>query len=123
MAKHRQYEQAKLLEAIAAPERTTVFRVTRGDDHGEIEANRAFRVQTNSAVFAYKGGPAVPPDRLRRSGQARRVREVFANALTTLALGGAKGGSDFDPKGLSDTEVANLANTGDARCRRCERAD
>ena len=95
----------KVLERIAEPERVIIFRVPWLNDKGEIEINRGYRVQMNSAIGPYKGGirfhPSVNPSILKFLG----FEQIFKNALTTLPMGGAKGGSDFNPKGKSDAEV------------------
>lgn len=99
------YKAAKILQRIAEPERTFIFRVPWVDDKGEIQINRGYRVQFNSAIGPYKGGlrfhPTVNLSVLKFLG----FEQIFKNALTTLPLGGGKGGSDFDPKGKSDREV------------------
>ena len=86
------------------PERTIMFRVPWTDDHGDVQVNRGFRVEFNSAIGPYKGGlrfhPSVNLSILKFLG----FEQVFKNSLTTLPLGGGKGGSDFDPKGKSDNE-------------------
>ena len=102
------YEQAKILERIAEPERMIVFRVTWADDDGEVRLNRGFRVQMNSAIGPYKGGLRFHPSVNAGLLKFLAFEQVFKNALTTLPLGGAKGGSDFDPKGRSDAEVARF---------------
>ena len=97
--------QAKILERIVEPERVIMFRVPWVDDAGEVQVNRGFRVEMNSAIGPYKGGlrfhPSVNLGILKFLG----FEQVFKNALTTLPMGGGKGGSDFDPKGKSDMEV------------------
>jgi glutamate dehydrogenase (NADP+) len=99
------YEDAKILERLAEPERMIVFRVTWSDDRGEVHVNRGFRVQMNSAIGPYKGGLRFHPTVYAGLLKFLAFEQVLKNALTTLPLGGAKGGSDFDPKGRSDTEV------------------
>jgi glutamate dehydrogenase (NADP+) len=100
-----EYRRAKLLERIVEPERQLMFRVPWLDDKGEVQVNRGFRVEFNSAIGPYKGGlrfhPTVNLGILKFLG----FEQVFKNALTTLPMGGGKGGSDFDPKGKSDNEV------------------
>ncbi len=88
---HPEYEQAALLERIVEPERVIMFRVPWVDDNGKVQVNRGFRVQFNSAIGPYKGGLG--------------FEQIFKNSLTTLPMGGGKGGCDFDPKGKSDMEV------------------
>ena len=103
--KDPKYQQHKILERIVEPERIIGFRVEWVDDKGEIQVNRGFRVQYNSALGPYKGGlrfhPSVNLGILKFLG----FEQIFKNSLTGLAIGGAKGGSDFDPKGKSDLEV------------------
>ncbi len=102
---HPEYARAKILERIVEPERTLLFRVTWTDDKGEINVNRGYRVQFNSAIGPYKGGlrfhPSVNLGILKFLG----FEQIFKNSLTGLPMGGGKGGSDFDPKGKSDAEV------------------
>lgn len=99
------YKTAKVLQRIAEPERTLIFRVPWVDDKGEIQINRGYRVEFNSAIGPYKGGlrfhPSVNLSVLKFLG----FEQIFKNSLTTLPMGGGKGGSDFDPKGKSDREV------------------
>lgn len=103
--KDPKYEKHKILERLAEPERTISFRVTWVDDKGELQVNRAYRVQFNNALGPYKGGlrfhPTVTLSILKFLG----FEQIFKNALTGLPLGGAKGGSNFDPHGRSDAEV------------------
>jgi len=102
---HPRYAEAGLLDRLVEPERVIQFRVSWTDDHGDIHTNRAFRVQHNSAIGPYKGGmrfhPSVNLSILKFLG----FEQTFKNALTTLPMGGGKGGSDFDPKGRSRWEV------------------
>lgn len=102
---NKEYQGKKLLERMAEPERTIMFRVSWTDDRGEIQVNRGYRVEFNSAIGPYKGGlrfhPSVNLSILKFLG----FEQVFKNSLTTLPMGGGKGGSDFDPKGKSDNEV------------------
>ena len=102
---HPEYEEAALLERIVEPERVIMFRVPWVDDEGKVQVNRGFRVQFNSAIGPYKGGlrfnPTVTVGMLKFLG----FEQIFKNALTTLPMGGGKGGSDFDPKGKSNREV------------------
>jgi len=99
------YKTAKVLQRIAEPERTIMFRVPWVDDKGEVQVNRGYRVEFNSAIGPYKGGlrfhPTVNLSVLKFLG----FEQIFKNSLTTLPMGGGKGGSDFDPKGKSDREV------------------
>ena len=105
LEKNPKYRSEALLERLVEPERAIQFRVAWTDDNGQIQVNRAFRVQFNSAIGPFKGGmrfhPSVNLSILKFLG----FEQIFKNALTTLPMGGAKGGSDFDPKGKSDAEV------------------
>ncbi len=105
LEKHKKYEENAILERITEPERAISFRVDWVDDKGKIQTNRAFRIQYNSAIGPYKGGlrfhPTVNMGLLKFLG----FEQIFKNSLTGLPIGGAKGGSDFDPKGKSDMEV------------------
>ena len=102
---HPEFEKAKIVERIVEPDRIFTFRVTWVDDNGEVQTNLGYRVQFNSAIGPYKGGlrfhPAVNPSMLKFLG----FEQTFKNALTTLPMGGAKGGSDFNPVGKSDAEI------------------
>ena len=103
--KNPQYERFKILERLVEPERTVSFRVQWVDDNGQVQVNKGFRIQYNSAIGPYKGGlrfhPSVNQGILKFLG----FEQIFKNSLTGLAIGGAKGGADFDPKGKSDMEV------------------
>jgi glutamate dehydrogenase (NADP+) len=103
--KQKKYEQHNILERIVEPERQIMFRVPWVDDKGNVQVNRGFRFEFNSAIGPYKGGlrlhPSVNASILKFLG----FEQVFKNSLTTLPMGGGKGGSDFDPKGKSDNEV------------------
>ena len=103
--KNKKYQQHRVLERIIEPDRIIIFRVCWEDDQGQIQINRGFRVQFNNAIGPYKGGlrfhPSVSLDTFKFLG----FEQVFKNSLTTLPMGAAKGGSDFDPKGKSDNEV------------------
>ena len=102
---HPEFEKAKIIERIVEPERIITFRVPWVDDKGEVQVNLGYRVQFNSAIGPYKGGlrfhKAVTPSMLKFLG----FEQTFKNALTTLPMGGGKGGSDFDPVGKSDAEI------------------
>ena len=102
---HPEFEKAKIVERMVEPERIFTFRVTWIDDKGEVQTNLGYRVQFNSAIGPYKGGlrfhKAVTPSMLKFLG----FEQTFKNALTTLPMGGGKGGSDFDPVGKSDAEI------------------
>jgi glutamate dehydrogenase (NADP+) len=103
--RHPEYREAMVLERMAEPERVIIFRVPWADDRGRPRLNRGFRVQMNSAIGPYKGGLRFHPSVYLGILKFLAFEQVFKNALTTLPLGGAKGGSDFDPKGRSDAEV------------------
>src|ERR1700719_2078641 len=100
-----QYRKAKILERIIEPERVIMFRVPWGDDKGEIHVNRGFRIQMNSAIGPYKGGLRFHSTVNLGILKFLAFEQVFKNALTTLPMGGGKGGADFDPKGKTDQEV------------------
>ena len=103
--KHPEFEEAKIVERLVEPDRIITFRVTWVDDEGQIQVNTGYRVQFNNAIGPYKGGlrfhPSVNPSILKFLG----FEQIFKNALTTLPMGGGKGGSDFNPKGKSDAEI------------------
>jgi len=99
------YKQAKILERIAEPERVLMFRVPWVNDIGEVQINRGFRIEMNSAIGPYKGGLRFHPTVYLGILKFLAFEQVFKNSLTTLPMGGGKGGSDFDPKGKSDAEV------------------
>jgi glutamate dehydrogenase (NADP+) len=103
--KHPEYKKAKLLERIAEPERVIMFRVPWMDESGEIHVNRGYRIEMNSAIGPYKGGLRFHPTVNLGILKFLAFEQVFKNSLTTLPMGGGKGGSDFDPKGKSDNEV------------------
>ena len=103
--KNPKYRQARILERLVEPERTIMFRVVWMDRHGEVQVNRGYRVQMNSAIGPYKGGLRFHPSVRLGTLKFLAFEQVFKNALTTLPMGGAKGGSDFDPKGKTDEEV------------------
>ena len=108
---HPDYVHARILERITEPERVIMFRVPWRNDRGEVEVNRGYRVEFNSAIGPYKGGlrfhPSVNLGILKFLG----FEQVFKNSLTTLPMGGGKGGSDFDPKGKSDNEVMSFCQS------------
>ena len=99
------YQKARILERIVEPERVIVFRVPWVDDKGNIQINRGFRIEMNSAIGPYKGGLRFHPSVYLGILKFLAFEQVFKNSLTTLPMGGGKGGSDFDPKGKSDNEV------------------
>ena len=102
---HPEYEEAALLERIVEPERVIMFRVPWVDDNGKVQVNRGFRVQFNSAIGPYKGGLRLHPSVNLGIIKFLGFEQIFKNSLTTLPMGGGKGGCDFDPKGKSDMEV------------------
>jgi glutamate dehydrogenase (NADP+) len=105
------YKHSKILERIAEPERTIIFRVPWLDDKGEIQINRGFRIEMNSAIGPYKGGIRFHPTVNLGILKFLAFEQVFKNSLTTLPMGGAKGGSDFDPKGKTDNEVMRFCQS------------
>ena len=105
------YRKAKILERLVEPERVILFRVPWVDDQGEIQINRGFRIQMNSAIGPYKGGLRFHPTVNLGVLKFLAFEQVFKNSLTTLSMGGAKGGSDFDPKGKSDNEVMRFCQS------------
>ena len=104
------YKKAKILERIAEPERVIMFRVPWIDDSGEVQINRGYRIQMNSAIGPYKGGLRFHPSVNLSILKFLAFEQVFKNSLTTLPIGGGKGGSDFDPKGKSDNEVMRFCH-------------
>lgn len=102
---HPEYRAARILERLAEPERVVCFRICWQDDAGQIQINRGYRVQMNSAIGPYKGGLRFHPSVNLGILKFLAFEQVFKNALTTLPMGGGKGGADFDPKGKSDAEV------------------
>jgi glutamate dehydrogenase (NADP+) len=111
LERHPEFRKAKILERIAEPERVLMFRVTWMDDAGEIQVNRGYRIQMNSAIGPYKGGLRFHPTVNLGILKFLAFEQVFKNALTTLPMGGGKGGCDFDPKGKSDNEVMRLCQS------------
>ncbi|MFH1360661.1 MAG: NADP-specific glutamate dehydrogenase [Candidatus Omnitrophota bacterium] len=109
--RHPEYEKAKILERIVEPERVIMFRVPWVDDKGVFQVNRGFRIQMNSAIGPYKGGLRFHPTVYLGILKFLAFEQVFKNSLTTLPMGGAKGGSDFDPKGKSDNEVMHFCQS------------
>ena len=111
LERHSEYRANKILERMVEPERMITFRVPWQDDQGEIHINRGYRIEMNSAIGPYKGGlrfhPSVTPGILKFLA----FEQVFKNSLTTLPMGGGKGGSDFDPKGKSDNEVMRFCQS------------
>jgi len=109
--KNPKYKRAKILERIAEPERVVMFRVPWMDDAGEIQINRGYRIQMNSAIGPYKGGLRFHPSVNLSILKFLAFEQVFKNSLTTLPIGGGKGGSNFDPKGKSDAEVMRFCQS------------
>jgi glutamate dehydrogenase (NADP+) len=109
--KNPKYQKAKILERIVEPERVIMFRVPWLDDKGEIQVNRGYRIEMNSAIGPYKGGLRFHPSVNLSILKFLAFEQVFKNALTTLPMGGGKGGSDFDPKEKSDNEVMKFCQS------------
>ena len=109
--KHPEYVDASIIERICEPERQLIFRVPWNDDAGQVQVNRAFRVEFNSALGPYKGGLRFHPTVYLGIVKFLGFEQVFKNALTGLPIGGGKGGSDFDPKGRSDAEVMRFCQS------------
>jgi len=108
--KNEPYRKARILERMVEPERVILFRVTWPDRHGAVQINRGYRVQMNSAIGPYKGGLRFHPSVRLGTLKFLAFEQVFKNALTTLPMGGGKGGSDFDPKGKTDGEVMQFCH-------------
>ncbi|MCF8242961.1 MAG: NADP-specific glutamate dehydrogenase [Melioribacteraceae bacterium] len=111
LEKHPEYRSAKVLERIIEPERVILFRIPWVDDQGEVHVNRGFRIEMNSAIGPYKGGLRFHPSVNLGILKFLAFEQVFKNSLTTLPMGGGKGGSDFDPKGKSDDEVMRFCQS------------
>ena len=111
LEKNPKYQKAKILERMVEPERVIIFRVPWVGDKGEIQVNRGFRIQMNSALGPYKGGLRFHPSVNLGILKFLAFEQVFKNSLTTLPMGGGKGGSDFDPKGKSDNEVMSFCQS------------
>jgi len=109
--KHPEYRSGKIIERMVEPERVILFRVPWMDDQGEIHVNRGFRIEMNSAIGPYKGGLRFHPSVTLGILKFLAFEQVFKNSLTTLPMGGGKGGSDFDPKGKSDNEVMRFCQS------------
>ena len=105
------YQYAKVLDRMVEPERVMMFRVPWVDDNGQIQINRGYRIQMNSAIGPYKGGLRFHPTVNLGILKFLAFEQVFKNSLTTLPMGGGKGGSDFDPKGKSDNEVMRFCQS------------
>ncbi len=108
---HPEYEEAGLLERLVEPERVVMFRVPWVDDEGKVQVNRGYRVQFNSCLGPYKGGLRLHPSVNLGIIKFLGFEQIFKNSLTTLPMGGGKGGSDFDPKGKSDAEVMRFCQS------------
>jgi len=111
LQRHPEYRSAKILERMVEPERVVMFRVPWVDDQGEAQINRGFRIQMNSAIGPYKGGLRFHPSVTLGILKFLAFEQVFKNSLTSLPMGGGKGGSDFDPKGKSDGEVMRFCQS------------
>ena len=111
LKKNPQYEANAILERMVEPERVVMFRVPWVDDEGKVQVNRGFRVQFNSAIGPYKGGLRFNPTVYLGMLKFLGFEQVFKNSLTTLPMGGGKGGSDFDPKGKSNMEVMRFCQS------------
>ncbi len=108
---HPEYRAAKILERMIEPERVIMFRVPWMNDQGEVHVNRGFRIEMNSAIGPYKGGLRFHSSVNLGILKFLAFEQVFKNSLTTLPMGGGKGGSDFDPKGKSDNEVMRFCQS------------
>ncbi|MEO8602191.1 MAG: NADP-specific glutamate dehydrogenase [bacterium] len=111
LAKHPEFGEYKIIERICEPERQVIFRVPWMDDGGQVQINRGFRVQFNSALGPYKGGLRFHPSVYLGIVKFLGFEQIFKNALTGMPIGGAKGGSDFDPKGRSDAEIMRFCQS------------
>ncbi|HTX19095.1 MAG TPA: NADP-specific glutamate dehydrogenase [Bacteroidota bacterium] len=111
LERHPEYRNAKILERMIEPERVLMFRVPWMDDRGNIRINRGYRIEMNSAIGPYKGGLRFHPSVTLGILKFLAFEQVFKNSLTTLPMGGGKGGSDFDPKGKSDNEVMHFCQS------------
>jgi glutamate dehydrogenase (NADP+) len=111
LERHPEFRRLAILERLAEPERMILFRVPWMDDQGAVHVNRGYRVEMNSAIGPYKGGLRFHPSVNLSIIKFLAFEQVFKNSLTTMPLGGAKGGADFDPKGRSDTEVMRFCQT------------
>jgi glutamate dehydrogenase (NADP+) len=109
--RHPEFQKASLLERVVEPERVIMFRVPWFDDNGRVQVNRGFRIEMNSALGPYKGGLRFHPSVNLGILKFLAFEQVFKNSLTTLPMGGGKGGSDFDPKGKSDNEVMRFCQS------------
>ena len=108
---NKKYQNKMLLERMVEPERVIMFRVTWIDDQGQTQVNRGYRIQMNSAIGPYKGGLRFHPSVNLSILKFLAFEQTFKNSLTTLPMGGGKGGSDFDPKGKSDNEIMKFCQS------------
>jgi glutamate dehydrogenase (NADP+) len=111
LQRHPEYRSFKILERMIEPERLIIFRVPWMDDQGEIQINRGYRIEMNSAIGPYKGGLRFHPSVTLGILKFLAFEQVFKNSLTTLPMGGGKGGSDFNPKGKSDNEIMRFCQS------------
>lgn len=108
---HPEYEKQAILERLVEPERTLMFKVPWMDDNGQVQVNRGYRVQFSSAIGPYKGGLRLHPSVNLGIIKFLGFEQIFKNSLTTLPIGGGKGGSDFDPQGKSDNEIMRFCQS------------
>ena len=111
LQRHPEYRSLKIIERMVEPERVIMFRVPWMDDQGEIQINRGYRIEMNSAIGPYKGGLRFHPSVTLGILKFLAFEQVFKNSLTTLPMGGGKGGSDFNPKGKSDNEIMRFCQS------------
>src|SRR5438093_11469213 len=111
LERHPEYRSARILERMVEPERVVMFRVPWQDDQGRVQINRGFRIEMNSAIGPYKGGLRFHPSVTLGILKFLAFEQVFKNSLTSLPMGGGKGGSDCDPKGKSDAEVMRFCHS------------
>ncbi|MGB5529339.1 MAG: Glu/Leu/Phe/Val dehydrogenase dimerization domain-containing protein, partial [Ignavibacteriaceae bacterium] len=111
LQRHPEYKSLKILERMVEPERVIMFRVPWMDDQGEIQINRGYRIEMNSAIGPYKGGLRFHPSVTIGILKFLAFEQVFKNSLTTLPMGGGKGGSDFNTKGKSDNEIMRFCQS------------
>ncbi|MCK4423252.1 MAG: glutamate dehydrogenase, partial [Candidatus Omnitrophica bacterium] len=111
LTRNKKYQDAGILERLVEPERVIIFRVPWVDDKGQVQVNRGFRIKMNSALGPYKGGLRFHPTVYLGILKFLAFEQVFKNSLTTLPMGGGKGGADFDPKGKSDNEVMKFCQS------------
>ncbi|MDL1887968.1 glutamate dehydrogenase, partial [Ignavibacteria bacterium CHB1] len=111
LQRHPEYRAWKIVERMVEPERVIMFRVPWMDDQGQIHINRGYRIEMNSAIGPYKGGLRFHPSVTLGILKFLAFEQVFKNSLTTLPMGGGKGGSDFDPKGKSDNEIMRFCQS------------